>query len=399
MEVKTQIKKIKKNSAKKQLDNWKNKLIDFSRRNQLLYFKPRASLSVEIFESSAEIFRKLVFESKGLSFKHQIEEFQSFDLPGDEEEPPPGFLPGEAAPGDDLGLDSFALSEEAGDSSSALQTNKDEKSLSRSLSNLRTRSKASLNEQGVNILYLALNFLDWYDSASPGTGDGTAKSPLLLLPVSLDRKGLSGAYRLNLIDDEIRINPTLSYKLLRDYGIDFNKIEAIQEGFETIETVEDFEELSKEITTLIQGHDSKTKDWKVVDEASLSLFSFAKLSLYKDLEQNEGRILQHPVVRQIAGEMLEESELYPKGFSARNLIVAEEMDKKIDALGLNQVLDADSSQQEAIEAAKAGQSFVIQGPPGTGKSQTISNIIAEALAQGKKVLFVSEKKAALDVVS
>jgi len=63
-----------------------------------------------------------------------------------------------------------------------------------------------------------------------------------------------------------------------------------------------------------------------------------------------------------------------------------------------QVLDADSSQQEAIEAAKAGLSFVLQGPPGTGKSQTIANIIAEFLAKGRRVLFVSQKIAALEVV-
>ena len=61
-------------------------------------------------------------------------------------------------------------------------------------------------------------------------------------------------------------------------------------------------------------------------------------------------------------------------------------------------MPADSSQVEAISAALSEKSFVLHGPPGTGKSQTITNIIANALYRGKKVLFVAEKMAALQVV-
>ena len=74
------------------------------------------------------------------------------------------------------------------------------------------------------------------------------------------------------------------------------------------------------------------------------------------------------------------------------------MDARILPQDTYQTRDADSSQQEAIAAAKRGVSFVLQGPPGTGKSQTIANIIAECLSDGKRVLFVSEKMAALKVV-
>ena len=66
--------------------------------------------------------------------------------------------------------------------------------------------------------------------------------------------------------------------------------------------------------------------------------------------------------------------------------------------GVYHVMDADSSQIAVIEAVKAGDNLVVEGPPGTGKSQTITNLIAELLAAGKKVLFVSEKMAALEVV-
>ena len=62
------------------------------------------------------------------------------------------------------------------------------------------------------------------------------------------------------------------------------------------------------------------------------------------------------------------------------------------------VLDADGTQMRALIRVSRGESLVIQGPPGTGKSQTIANIIATALAQGKTVLFMAEKLAALNVV-
>ena len=84
--------------------------------------------------------------------------------------------------------------------------------------------------------------------------------------------------------------------------------------------------------------------------------------------------------------------------SLDNYITADELDSKLKPHDTFQVLDADSSQQEAIEIVKSGRSLVLQGPPGTGKSQTIVNLISELLANGKKILFVCEKMAALDVV-
>ena len=118
--------------------------------------------------------------------------------------------------------------------------------------------------------------------------------------------------------------------------------------------------------------------------------------MYRDLEPElwprEASIVDHPMVRRLLGA--EEAEL-GSDVPARD---PSELDEAFHPSKVFQVMDADSSQQIAIAAARDGTSAVIEGPPGTGKSQTITNVIAECLAQGKRVLFVAEKAAALEVV-
>lgn len=392
----TSLQFTKQNKAHEQLERWRKQLIDFSKRNQLLYFKPRPTLTIEFKDNPSEIFKKLIFESRSLDFIEELESFNTQEFGNDDLIPidPESLEPGmtlEEAFHDDIGT--IGLDMETKDYSSSLQTNKDSKTLEQALSKLKTRSQASLQEQGVNILYIALYMLDWQDTKDQNKPKelNPSKSPLILIPVSLNRKGMSGAFKLTAIEDEIRINPTLSYKLHRDYGIDLNKFE------ERVNEVEDEEEFTEVITEIKETIAKDYSNWDLKDESCISLFSFAKLSMYRDLEINEEKITSHPVIRQIAGEILNPEEIQ-RNLDLRFLAKAEEIDTKIDSNFSKQILDADSSQEEAIYAAKAGASFVIQGPPGTGKSQTISNIIAESLAQNKKILFVSEKRSALEVV-
>ncbi len=133
---------------------------------------------------------------------------------------------------------------------------------------------------------------------------------------------------------------------------------------------------------------ARRNGWSVtMEQPFIGLFTFAKVVIYEDMLLNEGEIAKHPVLRAMAGDptMLRKP--------------SQEADLgEPDPLRTFQVLDADSSQMDAIEAVKRGDNLVLQGPPGTGKSQTITNIIAETLAQGRTVLFVSEKMAALEVV-
>jgi KaiC/GvpD/RAD55 family RecA-like ATPase len=130
--------------------------------------------------------------------------------------------------------------------------------------------------------------------------------------------------------------------------------------------------------------------WTVTLECKIGLFSFYKINMYRDLKGNAANILANRNVRLLLGESLTNDNIANVNRGGSH--VADPL------IELHSVVDADSSQIEAIEMAKSGKSFVLQGPPGTGKSQTITNIIAECLSDGKRVLFVSEKLAALNVV-
>lgn len=167
---------------------------------------------------------------------------------------------------------------------------------------------------------------------------------------------------MSLHEDEIVINPTLSYKLKTDYGItlpEYKENENIDLYFDKI----------KELLTL--------DNWSLDTGVALSILSFLKINMYNDLDKNKSEIVAHPIVKAIAGDV---SDLP----SIPNDIKNYNFDKNDSPKDIYQIVDADASQQEAILLAKKGVSFVLQGPPGTGKSQTITNIIAESLADGKK---------------
>jgi very-short-patch-repair endonuclease len=135
--------------------------------------------------------------------------------------------------------------------------------------------------------------------------------------------------------------------------------------------------------------------WEVLpDDIMIGFFSFAKLLMHHDLDPKswptEDSLKEQPLV----------TSLLVGGFSSEESSICGEdkVDEHLPVDSTIHVVDADSSQTAAIEEVKAGRNLVIQGPPGTGKSQTISNLIAAAVVQGKKVLFVAEKLAALEVV-
>ena len=142
--------------------------------------------------------------------------------------------------------------------------------------------------------------------------------------------------------------------------------------------------------------------WRVSDEVALATFAFSKLAMYEDLDQMRREGVGHPLVRRLAGrvETGDASKNGGSGVSAIPLpdLKGGKLDDLLDPNGQFNVVDADYSQLLAIEAVRGGSNVVIHGPPGTGKSQTITNSIASLLADGKRVLFVSEKTAALDVV-
>jgi hypothetical protein len=239
----------------------------------------------------------------------------------------------------------------------------------RALMVMRTKAREALREQGTNILFLTVGILEW---SGEGTEGRRLRSPLIMIPVELRRDGPLEPYRLRSLGEDVAVNPTLAHKLALELKIALPALPP--EGLDVAKYL-------AEVTAL-----AHRLGWEVKDDVYLGLFKFPKMCMYDELGQARELVAAHPVIRAIAGEPLP-----PGGLAA-------ERDNPAPG-GTFQVLDADSSQQEAIALAVKGNSFVLQGPPGTGKSQTIANIISEMLARGRTVLFVSEKLAALEVVA
>ncbi len=254
------------------------------------------------------------------------------------------------------------------------------------LERMRAKMRDFQNNRGINPLYLVFGMLQWYET---DTSEEMISSPLLLVPVELRVKSRSDTFEIARTPDrEIVINPTLRAKLERDFGIvlpvwhdDMARKDAETDPFERFE---------HSVATSLQDYSFTTK-WQIEQQAYLGLFTFQRQALYEDLTIHADLVRTHPIIRAICNEIR-------APFSSRAAIPSDRLDDDVPLEETWQILDADSSQQEAIVAAKGGQSFVLQGPPGTGKSQTIANIIAESLAAGKRVLFVSEKMAAVEVV-
>lgn len=252
----------------------------------------------------------------------------------------------------------------------------------RVLYNLRNKDRSAEEETGLNVLYLTWGFLKWRLRDK----DDWTWSPLFLVPMDLDRQGvIEPKYQLRLDEDETLVfNPTLRLFLQQSFALDLS---GIPEKFdEETPTPELLAQGFAKLEGLIQDRPG----WEVVRHRPvLAIFHFANLILYREMEAWGEEMAAHPLIsRFISPELLQQADFRD----------ARDIDRQQAPQQSFQVIDADSSQQEAIQAARDGISFVLDGPPGTGKSQTIVNIIAELVAQGKKVLFVSQKKAALEVV-
>lgn len=352
------------------IETWKNKLIDLSRRNRLLNFKPTKVTTIKVVdELPSEIFKSMVIEHNSFHFLPKEEESEElFDEIEKQKD--------ETTSKDFYEYENKSLEEKHTDLN--LQTNLEPQRLQKNLKRIQFRANQLMEEQGFNILYLTLGMLEWYDVEH---SDIKNRSPIIMLPVELKKRSIKSKYKLYPTEDEVFINPALQYKMDNEFNLAFPDLQFDNDNFDP-----------QEYFKILNGIIESNNRWKIKNDIFLGLFSFAKFVMFKDIEKYDKTFKNNKIVQALAGvnkEGINGSNDYP---------TASELDEKRKPLDLYQVLNADSSQQESIEAVKAGNSVVIQGPPGTGKSQTITNLIAELLANGKKVLFVSEKMAALDVV-
>lgn len=247
---------------------------------------------------------------------------------------------------------------------------------------LYRRSRSDLEEGGANTLYLAVGMLHWQ---RPGQDDKVWRAPLILLPVAMSRKSINAPIQLALGDDEPRFNTTLLEMLRQDFNLDIRGLDGLLPGDERGVDIPG-------ILTRIRQEVLDLAGFEVRDEVLLTTFSFSKYLMWKDLVDRIDQLRENPVVRHLLDTPREP--FVQEG----TFIEPEQLDREISPDKLFTPLTADSTQLAAVVASAAGRNFVMIGPPGTGKSQTIANMIAHNLALGRRVLFVAEKAAALDVV-
>jgi hypothetical protein len=230
------------------------------------------------------------------------------------------------------------------------------------------------------VLYLGIGILDWIEAPRDTGQPEKASSPIVLIPVRLIRESAQTPYQLHRAEEDPAVNPALAFKLHHDFGITLPSLEDQDE--DSIEAVLD------SVRNLIGDQPA----WTIRDTVVLSVFSFHKEVMYRDLQNNEVAVAAHPIVQSLALGHRTETGL---NFDP---VPEEHLDEQHPPESMISIRDCDASQRQCLVAAAVGQSFVMEGPPGTGKSQTIANMIADALGHGKTVLFVSEKAAALEVV-
>lgn len=314
--------------------SWIRKLIDLSRRNNLLYFRPLKTGTLD-FAGADQDTMAAFFAGEEVSIKK--------------------ILP--------------------------LQTSDSQANVVRQIAR---RAMANLEEKGLQTLFIAMGQATW-----PATDGGRpVEAPILLLPVSLESRG-SQNFHLKR-NGPVQSNLVLLHVFETEFGTKLSaddlitKVLGDDEG-EPFDLRPVYTEILQKCTA-IPGFDIK-------DFTVLGNFAFQKMAMVKDLQERAVELSAHDVVSAIAGDT-----------DARNSVSATQQSiepRQLDHIPPENefnVLDADSSQQCAIADVLAGQNAVIHGPPGTGKSQTIANLIAGLAAAGKRVLFVAEKRAALDVV-
>lgn len=345
---------------------WERKLLDLSLRNPLLNFRAGSS-SVQLLTSDLSAIEDEMAKGEDVKLLPVPEEFHPV-----QDESKLYTLP-------DAPEEAAAFAQQAF-KSHKLCTFVSDTELQKVLKKLHRAAKVSLEENGANTLYLALGFLKWFEterSARP------RYAPLVLIPVDLVRRITGQTYALRVRDEDTQVNITLLELLRQDYGIRIDGLDPVPEDENGID-------LPLILDTFRAGI-ARQQNWEIVDLAFLGQFSFSQFIMWNDIRNRSAELASNKIVASLISGALEWSP------QTADLTPAQ-LDAQVRPSDMAVPTSADSSQLAAIYAASKGESFVLHGPPGTGKSQTITNMIANALWNGKSVLFVAEKMAALSVV-
>jgi hypothetical protein len=317
-------------------DQWIQRLTDLSRRNNLLYYRALKSGTLELIDVNPKLFNALL-QGKSVVITDL--------LPKKDNQINPEII--------------------------------------KQINAIYKRSISNLEERGLRTLFLAYGMVTW----TANDGGRSPQAPLILIPISVEKKGEIKLSRYG----EAQINPVLLFLLEKEYGYQITPEQLLNGESDIAEDeVPNIKNIAEKITKIVKN----IPDFSInLSSAILSNFAFQKMSMVRDLRDNLTALLNNKLILALAGDVSAQQSV--KGYSTN-------IDpRKLDEINPDDeflVFDADSSQQTVIDSALKGYNGVIQGPPGTGKSQTIANLIVTLSAQGKRVLFVAEKRAALEVV-
>ena len=361
--------------SKLKFDLWERKLLDLSARNTLLNCKLKGKAVPLLVTSCCDI-------EDSVSEKNDKGEFNSFAvLPrtdaGEKEDKTPKIPDVEFEFDKIKDTSAFADVLTDGVSSGKIFTPLTDKEYEDRMKQLYRSSKLAVEEDGAGTLFLACGFLKWSEEGKKDP----YYAPLVLVPVELKRKIGLGKYAMQKTDSDVSVNITILEKLRQDFDINIEELGGelpCDAGGVDV----------KKILDTFAGATAHKDEWEIVDACVLGMFSFSQFVMWNDLHNHRTEISSNKIVKSLLEGGLsweyEDMERSASSFTDDGTVYLP--------------ISADASQLYAIKRAKDGASFVLHGPPGTGKSQTITSMIANAIADGKKVLFVAEKKAALDVV-
>lgn len=345
---------------------WERKLLDFSLRNTLLNFRPNKN-SLQIMAADLGQLEDKLSEGKNFRIMEvpsewtvSLRDAKLFEIENEK----------------DL-IQNIATEEFK---SNRIRTFLTEEELTKNLKNIYRAAKVSIEENGTNTLFLALGFLRWFES---DLSEKARYAPIVLVPVDIVKNNKNKGYVLRSRQEDAQINITLLEYLRQIFEMKIN-------GLDPLPVDEHGIDLPLIFHTIRMAVMGKSR-WNVENMAIIGLFSFGQFVMWNDIRNRSKEIEENKVVSSlIEGKM--------NWTVTEQTVSLDNLDVAIKPNEMAVPMSADSSQMVAIAAAAAGQSFVLHGPPGTGKSQTITNMIANALYQGKSVLFVAEKMAALNVV-
>jgi very-short-patch-repair endonuclease len=343
----------------RELDLARQSLLDLTLRNRLLNYRPSSLRSIRVVgELPAEIYDALVLREKSLEFRPAG---KSLEVP---------------TAHDDIWAAATSL--EARHTDRFLQTPYDDDALAKKLFRVYHEGRSAVEEQGYTVAHLAIGFLQWFESEE---SEQPRRAPLILVPAELERVRAGEFSKVRWTGEDVFANISLAAKLV-EHGVALPPFEAPEEK----------RGIDAWLQRVVEAIARKPR-WRVLSELTLDFFSFTKFVMFKDLDPSTW-----PEARKPHDHPLLQTLFRPAGDGDGPGFDEREIDARLTARDLWHVMDADPSQIAVIEDVKAGRNLVVEGPPGTGKSQTITNVIAETLAAGRTVLFVSEKMAALEVV-